>query len=745
MLVLLLLVMLVGRSVLLRPSAADAQQDNTAGGAVVAPPAGLSDGHANAPLPGTGGPGVAVSSVLDSTHDKVQLRVLVIAADERDFMLPAWTQILDRLATPYDVLVASRENLVYDNLVLHDGTGKYSAVLLTTSQLVYSTDGGASWVHAFSDDEWRALWQYERDYGVREVDFYAYPATDPPHPGQQAYPQDFCLALTGKLDTTSAPLDAYLTDAGASVFTDLRPDARIPVHDAWVYLAKVRDEGCSATPILVDRAGNVLAAMTSSPDGRESIAVTFAQNPSFEFTQLLGYGLVHWATHGLYLGDLRFFLKVDIDDWGTTTDERLPNGTVCTDSPAYPGGRICPPFRLSASDALSAAKQQAGFRAAYPLAGAFKLDIAFNGAGLDPTAPSSCDPNVDSADPLSSVTACLANTFRWINHTYSHQLMDSVSVAKADTEITANDKVAQALRLDYSSAVLKTGGFSGLGYYYGTGSMSCPVPEPAPWGAVNTDYGLECSNRQFLQAAKNAGVHYIESNDSVAGQQPPCSNCAIRHPLEPDIMLLPEWPTSIHYWATTPQEEVSSYNALYGPGGTLHYFDHDLTYQEILANEAKTALHHLQTTVYPHYFHQSNLREYLPGRSLVFDWLHALVERYSALYRTPLLSRSWPALGSYVAQRTLHMEALAGTSAVWDRGRGTVTITAPGATPQPTPTERGKWVLFVTGIRTGHHQTYGADVISLVKLAPGSRVSAPVDAAEAATSPAVALAGRAGR
>ncbi len=693
------------------------------------PPPQLPQQHANIPLSPVQQQQVPVSPSLRTQaaiSDKVELRLLVIAADDSDFVLPAWTQILNRIGTPYDVFVASRQTLTYDQLVRQDGVGKYDAILITNSQLVYSPDGGSSWVNAFDPDEWNALWQYERDYRVREVDFYTYPST---------YPQDLCLQLAGSLDTTSAPLDATVTAAGRPIFTYLKDGAVIPIQNAWVYQASLAP-GCDATPVLVDTAGNVLAATSTSADGRERLAVTIAQNPYYVYTQLLGYGLVEWATHGVYLGEVRYFLKADVDDWGLAGDERLADGTICTDDPTYPYGEKCPPYRISASDALAAADQQAALHAEYPLASAFKLDMAFNGEGLDPKAHESCDPNVGGADPLSSATRCLAKTFGWINHTYSHPYMESETFDGARQEIDKNAKVAKDMKLPITKDLLKTGDFSGLGYYYGPGSGTCPAWMLPPWGATYTDFGLLCSNGEFLRAARSRGIRYVESNNSIASHQAPCLSCGIRHPLQPDIMLVPDWPDNVHYWATTPQELVSSYNAFYGPGGSMPYFDHDLSYQEILAEETSIALYHLQTTAYPHFFHEENLRQYAPGHSLVFDWIGSVVAAYSSYYDTPLLTPSWSDLADYVADRTLHSEAVSGgASAVWDRTANKVTVTAPSVAPEPTPTMTGHWAVFVTGIRAGKVVTYGSDTISMLTLAPSQSISAAPVSTSTSVSP----------
>ena len=67
-------------------------------------------------------------------------------------------------------------------------------------------------------------------------------------------------------------------------------------------------------PLLTDDAGNVYAATTTYPDGREALVLTFAQATYVFHTLQLGYGLVSWATRGLFVGEHHVYLSAQIDD-----------------------------------------------------------------------------------------------------------------------------------------------------------------------------------------------------------------------------------------------------------------------------------------------------------------------------------------------------------------------------------------------------------------------------------------------
>ena len=127
--------------------------------------------------------------------------------------------------------------------------------------------------------------------------------------------------------------------------------------------------------------------------------------------------------------------------------------------------------------------------------------------------------------------------------------------------------------------------------------------------------------------------------------------------------------------------------------------------------------------------HQGNLREYAPDRSLAFDWLAAVVGKYSALYSVPLENPDWRSLAGYAQARVAHFAELAtGRDAVWDRTMGTVTYTA---------AQDGS--LFVTGLQAGPattgetpdrvgFATYGADTVARVDVAGGELVTLRAEA-----------------
>jgi hypothetical protein len=222
------------------------------------------------------------------------------------------------------------------------------------------------------------------------------------------------------------------------------------------------------------------------------------------------------------------------------------------------------------------------------------------------------------------------------------------------------------------------------------------------------------SNGEFLRAAKDAGVKYLHGNMSFASHQPACFNCAITHPMQPELSIVPDWPTNIAYHVTTAAEETYFYNSFYGPNGKFPYWSTNLTYAQLLDYEAGIGLAHVATgSVYSHTLHISNLRNYSSGKTLATDWVNAVMSKYTALYRVPLKTLAWPTLAKYSVDRNTHFAGLAGGArAVYNRTTNTVTVTSPVAT-----------TVTVSGANTAGASTYGAEVSAPVTLATGASVT----------------------
>lgn len=617
--------------------------------------------------------------------ERVALRQLVIATDIDDFQLPAWETILYQIGTPYDILFAKRKTLSTENLVRTDGVGRYNAVLLTSGALL-SRNRTGQYVSAFSHGDWVKLWDYERTFHVRQVALNAAPSTEP---------EDYWLRPQSESAVGTSPVLAHLTTVGAEVFDYLNPAVQLPISGSYVYRTRMA-EGCPVQPLLTLNS-DVLGVLSTARDGRERAALTFVLNAGQPVTNLLGYGLLRWATRGIFFGEQRHWISVDVDDW-FNVNAHGPAGTL---------------FRLSGPEAAAVSQQQSEFRKRYPLAAGFKLHIAYNGNNIDPSA-AQC-PTLHASDTLIRYSRSLRHDFRWINHTLTHRLLDFTSHDENYREISDNLAAAASIGLPVPRAVLKSPAYSGLGVYN---------PDSKSLGRP-TDFGLLASNKALLEAASDLGVKYLHGNMSFASHQPGCFNCGIYHPLQPDLLLVPDWPTNIAFDATTPQEQVSSYNAMYGVTGTVRPTGRNVSYDEFVAAEADLAFGHVMTgSAYSHTLHQANLHQYAPGKCLAFDWLGAVLARYSACYQVPLQNPAWLSLAAYVRDRTAHYGALSsGRDAVWDRVTNAITYTSAVNT-----------ALFLTGLAArpataadqggpDDAELYGSDLVSRLRLAGGQAVT----------------------
>lgn len=604
---------------------------------------------------------------------KVRLRALVIATDDQDYGLPTWTSMLDRVGAPYDVVKAANQPITPEMLLDSAGNGRYNAILLTNSMMVQAQPDG-SFSQVVDATEWNVLWAYERDYGVRQATLFASYGT---------FPEDYCLRAGTEGPVGATPINATLTSAGGSVFDYLKPGAAVPVRDSWVYSNRV-DPSC-ATPLLTT--GDATLGVTStSADGRERAALTFSNNQHLLQSSLLTYGLFRWASKGVFLGQQQHYLKLDVDDYFGGADLIRPDRTIASDA-----------YRMTGSEILNLDRQQRALQARYPIASSVRMGLAYNGSGV--SIPWLCNPFGGGVSQLAASTRCVGSRFEWINHTWSHLKMTNASATDASNEIARNNTFASRFPLTSDRTVLKTGEYSGLGVYNPTGDEVAPP----------TDFGLEASNPNLLSAAVTNGVKFLHGNMSFPSHRPSCFNCAKSHPLSPTLTVVPDWPTNVAYFSSTPAEEETFYNWYYGPGGLFPAFDTPQTYAQIVDNESDIALSHMTTgSVYTHTMHIANLRNYGGGRTLATDWLDASIAKYAKYYSVPLRSPAWGDLAKLTLTRTSHFATAPSVTALYDPSTQTVTATsALSGTVQ------------FTGVNVPGGAAYGSSVMGSTLLTAG--------------------------
>src|SRR6185312_11462259 len=101
----------------------------------------------------------------------------------------------------------------------------------------------------------------------------------------------------------------------------------------------------------------------SYADGREALALTFGQASTYVSYLALAYGLVSWATRGLFVGERHVYAMPQIDD-------------LFLPSAIYTGGT----YRITDADLQAFADWQRTTQA-NPVTAGFRASFAVNGYG----------------------------------------------------------------------------------------------------------------------------------------------------------------------------------------------------------------------------------------------------------------------------------------------------------------------------------------------------------------------------
>jgi len=313
----------------------------------------------------------------------------------------------------------------------------------------------------------------------------------------------------------------------------------------------------------------------------------------------------------------------------------------------------------------------------------FMLEFAFNGEGAQP--------GVYDPDTLTPYVVQNQSAFRWINHTYNHLNLDYVTYNQAYEQLVLNDNVAvNQLKLTYYSRE--------------------PFIQPDISGLYNVN---------FQSAAYNFGVRYLISDTSWTGWNNPSPNTGIYSTLQPGLLIIPRHPTNLFYNLSTPVEWVSEYNCYYGPNGTCadgqwRYWDHDLSYSEILDKESDMMLLYLlRWDVDPLMFHQTNLKAYTSGKTLMTDLIDATLAKYQALINLPIYNPSHSEVGVIMSNRMkFNASGITGTLTPCSG----ITLKTVNAARIP-----------LTGVAYGSGQeTYGGQPISYINMSAGQTIAVPL-------------------
>ena len=626
----------------------------------------------------------AADCLADATPvESIEMRVLVLAADGTENVLPAIRNMLDHVGVPYDVRLAKTERLDLGVLCSGQGTGlgRYQGVMLTSGNLEYEQSPG-TWGSALSAEEWARLWQYEAKYRVRQASMYTYPGSSSPETYGLGVPSPLWGSATGP-----EGLATTLTAAGKQIFPYLRPLAPVVWRDTWVYQAQV----AGATALVVDANNNALVATHTTADGRQTLSIMADGNPYLTHTLQLGYGVIHWVTKGLYVGQRRVYMSAQPDDlliadsiWDAAADSDETGKT----------------YRVTARDYNRYTTWQAHRNKQRK--GHLATEMPFNGIGSTSEYDGSYFPR--KTDNLTPQIQAGSDQFDWLSHTYAHPNLDTISYNAMLSQLTKNDAVAT--------------GVLGLGTY---SRNALVTPEIS---------GL--NNPNALRAMYDFGIRYLVSDTSkfcghrneerAAFEGCPRPNMGIYNDLEPrGLLMIPRYPANLFYNVSTPAEWTDEYNFIYAV-----YWGRELSYAEILDKESDIWLRYLISfDMRPLMFHQPNLRAYDDTHSLLGDLIDRTLDKYEALYNLPPESRRQEQIGRLMAERMAVNAAISPTSGAALTARirpgqasSTIVLTNPTA---------GAVTMPITGVASGGDtEVYGGLTTSRIGVnGNGATVEVP--------------------
>jgi len=584
-----------------------------------------------------GAPSIGTASIMATaavtTPKPLRMRFLVISADGNEPTFEGAQKFLDQIGIPYDTVVLTSTGGQLPPLF--DATrGLYQAIILSTGNLATCNTSGACSI-ALPAAGWTALDSYTATYGVRTVAYYCFP--DPVR-----YGITFAGSTTtsGSIGFSTATAATGTDTSAASVFSYMNRANPVTLTGAWTYLATPAPAAGEITTPLLTLSGRTVGAYHKKADGREYIALTMDSNFFLMHALAFNYGLFNWAAKGVFLGSRRYYVSPQMDDVFLPNDLYSTNPSSCRPSafqadPTADPTEFCRTRRITGSDLRKIASWQDSTNTSK--AAQLKISMPFNYFGTTkvPDGPAPLN------DDLPSTATTYRTKFFWINHTYDHENLDCYNPVpnsgvctpadydQSDAEIWQNFDGADVLNLTVETQAMVTPNISGL------------------------------NNRNFLQAAFDAGIRYLVGDATQAPFSTVRPNTGVFNTIKPQILMIPRRATNIFYNTDrsglgADGSEPDEYNWFYAPGGLRPTFPGPLTYAQVVDNESNLMLQNLlKYEAYGVMFHQSNLWFYDGTNCLLTDVMNSLLTKFRALISTslPVASLSEAQIGVLVKDR----------------------------------------------------------------------------------------------
>ncbi|MFE0734438.1 hypothetical protein [Streptomyces sp. NPDC058855] len=541
---------------------------------------------------------------------------------------------------------------------------------------------------AFGPDsaEHRALQEYERTFGIPQVDAYtwAHPGVGLDHTSEGGYSGVLDGATTTVTDAGRAGPFRYL--AGPLVFEDNDPS----VAESYGYAGRPRPGYTSYLDLPVEGGGRASLVGEYAAGGRRELVVTFAHNRHQRQFRALARGIVDWLTQGVHLGRSRHYFSVHVDDV-LAPDARWDPVRDCT-----PGDLDCAggdgaadnPIRMTAADAT--------YAAAWQKASGFTLDMVYNGGQGEQWKSAH-----GGTDPLAARLIADRAQYRWINHTYTHPFLGCVQDTGVVPWRCAQDAAGNTLWVGRSqlSAEIR----NNLTWAAGKGiSVDRSELVTGEHSGLRTLPQQPADNPHLAGALADNGVTWIASDNS-------------REPGQRAVgaaLTVPRHPMNVYYNVGTAAEMTDEYNWIYtsradGGSGVCETdpastclpapLDTATGYATHIApREARTAFSHvLANDPRPHYAHQSNLAE----ERLLYPVLDQVLADHRALFaaNTPLVNPRQRDVGTELKRRAAWDRALAAGQVTAYRVGSTVTVQAPAGVAVPVTAPEGTRRQLVLG------------------------------------------------
>jgi hypothetical protein len=554
------------------------------------------------------------SAAAPQAGQRIDMKVLLLATDGTDGNMAAWEDNLKREGTPYTRINSAT---ALTAATLADGDhAKYQAVIVSGAN--GTATGGVP--AGFTPAEFDLLHAYELKFGIRQLDVNAFPG---PVLGLNF------ASTTGTLDGMAASLTAvgqaqFPSLKGPVPFEDLSPT----VSESFGETATPCDAttaACNATSFetLVQAPGGAsLAGVAQTKDGREELVSTFSANQFQLHNGLLRHEMLSWVTGGVYLGEDRSYLSMDVDDiflpddkWNPAT-HTTPEGTAAGQQD----------LRMTPADVTRLI--------AFQNANGIKLNMLFNGTGVGDAQNAN-----GGVDTLFDAFVANKAQFPWVNHTFTHAVLGAPNPGTPPSQATIQSEISQNVQFATTNALpnfdrtaLVTGEHSGIG------TSNPPV----------------AANPNMAPALTATGITAVGADNSrEIGQRQIGS-----------ALTLPRYPMNVFYNVSTWADQLNEYNWLYlassvDPANgncvnsaTTTCFTTPTTQAQFVDREASAVVQHmLGNDPRPHYAHQTNLisdptnaNVANRGDGILFAVIGEVVARYRSYFNTPIVQPGMNAL-----------------------------------------------------------------------------------------------------